>query len=94
VTPDSSWWDRAKQPPRPQPIEIRKQERLCTLRKGEHMIELEKRAVFGVGEEMIPSVNSIGGGCGCSLQTRPPPGESRSYPDDRRENRQNRCSGY
>jgi hypothetical protein len=26
VTPNSDWWDRAKQPPRPQPIGIRKRE--------------------------------------------------------------------
>ena len=44
---NSDWWDRAKQPPRPQPIEIRKRERLCTLRKGEHQITLEKRIVAG-----------------------------------------------
>jgi hypothetical protein len=35
----------------PQPIAIRTRERLCTLRKGEHRVTLEKRPVFGVGEE-------------------------------------------
>jgi hypothetical protein len=58
VTPNSYWWSRAKLPPRPQPIEIRKGERLCTLRKGEHQITLEKRAVPTMGEELILSVNS------------------------------------
>jgi hypothetical protein len=29
---NSDWWDRAKLPPRPQPIEMRTRERLCTLR--------------------------------------------------------------
>jgi hypothetical protein len=33
---NSDWWDRAKLPPRPQPIEIRKRELLATLRKGDH----------------------------------------------------------
>jgi hypothetical protein len=50
MTPNSDWWDRAKLPPRPQPIEIRKRERLCTLRKGEHEIMLEKRDVPAIGE--------------------------------------------
>jgi hypothetical protein len=40
---------RAKLPPRPQPIDIRKRERLCTLRKGDHQIMLEKRIVAGYG---------------------------------------------
>ena len=35
MTPNSDWWDRAKTPPRPQPIEIRKRERLCALVEGE-----------------------------------------------------------
>jgi hypothetical protein len=26
MTPNSDWWDRAKQPPRPQAIDIRKRE--------------------------------------------------------------------
>jgi hypothetical protein len=55
---NSDWWDRAKQPPRPQPIEIRRRERLCTLRKGEHAATLEKRLVYGVGEELILSINA------------------------------------
>jgi hypothetical protein len=54
---NSDWWDRAKLPPRPTPIEIRKRERLCTLRKGEHAITLEKRDVPTTGEELILSVN-------------------------------------
>ena len=45
MTPDSGWWDRAKLPPRPQLIEIRKRETICTLRKGQHQITLEKRDV-------------------------------------------------
>ena len=48
----------AKLPPRPQPIEIRKRETICTLRKGEHAITLEKRDVPMMGEELILSVNS------------------------------------
>jgi hypothetical protein len=56
--PNRDWWDRAKLPPRPQPIEIRKRERLCTLRKGEHEIMLEKRDVPAIGEELILSVNA------------------------------------
>jgi hypothetical protein len=55
---NSDWWDRAKLPPRPQPIEIRTRERLCTLRKGEHEITLEKRDVSKMGDELIRSVNS------------------------------------
>jgi hypothetical protein len=58
VTPDSDWWDRAKLPPRPPLVEIRKRERLCTLRKGEHEITLEKRDVSTMGDELILSVNS------------------------------------
>jgi hypothetical protein len=54
---DSDWWDRAKLPPRPQPIEIRRRQRLCTLRKGEHQITLETRAVPAIGEELIFTVN-------------------------------------
>jgi hypothetical protein len=54
---NSDWWDRAKLPPRPQPIEIRKRERLCTLRKDQHEATLETRMVHGVGEELIFSVN-------------------------------------
>jgi hypothetical protein len=42
---DSEWWARAKLPPRPQPIEIRKRETIYTLCKGEHEITLEKRDV-------------------------------------------------
>jgi hypothetical protein len=57
VTPNSDWWDRAKLPPRPQPIEIRQRERLCTLRKGDRAVTLEKRAVYSVGEELILSVD-------------------------------------
>jgi hypothetical protein len=55
---DSDWWCRAKLPPRPQPIEIRKRERLCVLRKGEHQITLEKRIMAGYGDEVILSVNA------------------------------------
>jgi hypothetical protein len=55
---NSDWWSRAHIPPRPQPIEIRKRELLATLRKGEHAIALEKRPVYGVGEELILSVNA------------------------------------
>jgi hypothetical protein len=51
VTPNSDWWARAELPPRPQPIAIRTRERLRTLRKGEHRVTLEKRPVFGVGEQ-------------------------------------------
>ena len=40
---NSDWWARAYEPARRQAIEIRKRERLCTLRKGEHQIDLEKR---------------------------------------------------
>jgi hypothetical protein len=58
VTPHSDWWDHAKQPPRPAQIEIRTRERLCTLRKGEHQITLEKRIVAGYGDELILSVNA------------------------------------
>ena len=58
MTPNSDWWDRAKLPPRPQPIEIRTRQRLCTLRKGEHQITMEKRDVPTMGEELILSVNS------------------------------------
>ena len=54
----SEWWGRAKRPPRPQPIEIRKRERLCTLRKGEHEVTLEKRDITATGEELILSVNA------------------------------------
>jgi hypothetical protein len=54
---NSDWWSRAKLPPRPQPIEIRKRQRLCTLRKGEHALTLEKRGVPSVSEELILSVN-------------------------------------
>ena len=57
MTPNSSWWERAKLPPRPQPIEIRTRERLCTLRKGQHQIALEKRTVPVMGEELIFTVN-------------------------------------
>ena len=31
MTPNSDWWDRAKLPPRPQPIEIRKRGRRADL---------------------------------------------------------------
>jgi hypothetical protein len=44
-------------PPRPQPIEIRKRELLYTLRKDAHRIDLEKRDVPAMGEELILSVN-------------------------------------
>jgi hypothetical protein len=54
---NSDWWDRAKTPPRPQPIEIRTRERPCMLRKGEYQINLEKRMVPSMGEELIFSVN-------------------------------------
>jgi hypothetical protein len=54
---NSDWWDRAKVPPRPERIEIRERERLCTLCKGEHRIALEKRVVPAMGEELIFSVN-------------------------------------
>jgi hypothetical protein len=49
--------DRAKLPPRPQPIEIRTRERLYELHKDAHEITLEKRAVPAMGEELILSVN-------------------------------------
>ena len=58
MTPNSEWWERAKRPPRPQPIEIRTRQRLCTLRKGEHQITLEKRIVAGYGDELILSANA------------------------------------
>ena len=54
---DSDRWDRAKQPARPQPIEIRRRDRICTLHKGEHEITLEKRPVPAMGDELIFSVN-------------------------------------
>jgi hypothetical protein len=57
VTPNSDWWDRAKLPPRPQPIEVRKRQPICTLRQGEHQIPLEKREVPTMGEELILSVS-------------------------------------
>jgi len=57
MTPNSDWWDRAKLRPRPQPIEIRKREPLCTLRKDTHTATLEKRNVPAMGEELILSVN-------------------------------------
>ena len=67
---NSDWWGRAKLPPRPQPIEIRKRELLATLRKGNHAVTLEKRGVYGVvdayggalaiGDELILSVNVPG----------------------------------
>jgi hypothetical protein len=41
---DSDWWSRAKLPPPPQPIEIRKRELLARLRKGGHAVTLEKAA--------------------------------------------------
>ena len=54
MTPNSDWWSRAKLPPRPQPIEIRKRELLATLRKGEHAVTLEKRPVYGVADCDLP----------------------------------------
>jgi hypothetical protein len=42
---NSDWWDRAKLPPRPQPIEIRRRELLCTLHRDAHEITLGKRDV-------------------------------------------------
>jgi hypothetical protein len=54
---NSDWCPRAKQPPRPQPIEIRKRETLCTLRKDEHHVMLDKRDVPAMGEELILSVD-------------------------------------
>jgi hypothetical protein len=54
MTPNSDWWDRAKLPPRPQPIEIRKRELLATLRKGEHAVTLERRrADDGRGADFV-----------------------------------------
>jgi hypothetical protein len=50
-------WDRAKTPPRPRLVEIRKRERLFMLRKGAHEITLEKRDVRAMGDELISSVN-------------------------------------
>jgi hypothetical protein len=43
---NSDWWDRAKLPPRPPLIEIRKRERLYELHKDAHEITLEKRPVY------------------------------------------------
>lgn len=57
MMPNSDWWDRAKQPPRSQPIEVRKRELLCTLHRDAHEITLEKRDVPAMGEELILSVN-------------------------------------
>src|SRR4029453_9030183 len=57
TVPNGKWWAPAKTPPRPQPIEIWKRERLCTLRKDQHEATLETRVVHGVGEELIFSVN-------------------------------------
>jgi hypothetical protein len=55
---NSDWWARAKTPPRPETIPVRPRERVCTLRKGEHEITLEKRMVAGYGNELILSVNA------------------------------------
>jgi hypothetical protein len=38
-------------------IEVRKHEPICTLRKDEHHVVLEKRDVPAMGEELILSVN-------------------------------------
>ena len=57
MTPNSDWWEKTKRPPRPQPIEIRTRQLFCTLRKGEHEIALEKRAVPAMGQELIFTVN-------------------------------------
>jgi hypothetical protein len=57
MTPNSDWWGRAKLPPRPQPIEIRKREPIFTLRKDHHEATLETRIVHGVGDELIFSIN-------------------------------------
>jgi hypothetical protein len=54
---NSDWWDRAKLPPRPQPIEIRKRETICTLCNHQHQATLETRVVHGVGQELIFSIN-------------------------------------
>jgi hypothetical protein len=51
---NSDWWARAHQPVRRQPIETRKRERLCTLRKGQHQITLEKRDVPTMGDHFSP----------------------------------------
>jgi hypothetical protein len=59
VTPNSDWWDCAKVPPRPEPIEIRKRERLCTLRKGGYQIALDKRDVPVMGDELIVCQRSL-----------------------------------
>jgi hypothetical protein len=56
--PDSSWWGRAKLPPRPPLLAIRRRERLYTLHRDAHEITLEKRDVPAMGEELILSVNN------------------------------------
>ncbi len=66
MTPNSDWWDRAKTPPQPETVSVRPRELLATLRKGEHAVTLEKRAICGVtdwlggvvvfGEELILSI--------------------------------------
>jgi hypothetical protein len=43
--PDSSWWGRAKLPPRSPLLAIRKRKRLYTLHRDAHEITLEKRNV-------------------------------------------------
>jgi hypothetical protein len=48
VTPDSDWWARAKLPPRPQPIEIRKRERLYELHATARKQEKADNAAFDI----------------------------------------------
>jgi hypothetical protein len=55
---NSDWWDRANSHHASSRSEIPKGERLYTLRKETHAVSLEKRPVFGVGEELILSVNA------------------------------------
>jgi hypothetical protein len=54
---NSDWWARAKTPPQPETVQVRPRERVCTLRKDQHEATLETRAVHGVGQELIFSVN-------------------------------------
>jgi hypothetical protein len=51
VTPDSSWWDRAKLPPGPPLTEIRKRELLCTLRKDRDRVTALDRLASDVRAE-------------------------------------------
>jgi hypothetical protein len=57
LTPDSGWWDRAKTPPQPETIPVRRRDRIYALRKNQHEATLETRIVHGVGQELILSID-------------------------------------